>query len=392
MRLEYQSPNGNWYPYSFLQGNNETTTTIGYTNSLSPTNLCVGTTFSHYGLPTGYPNPTAVISSNTAALWSDITGALAHAPMLAKSDPRSIRYNSLIGVINFGNPPMTVNSAGIIGSIWPSPYSTPPPMLPSGFPIPTPTPNPNPATLGDNAPAGTAANPYNEFVPPGQTVSVGDSWRPIMMNRPFRSVGEMGYAFRDQPFRTLSFSVANSPDAGLLDLFSVNDYANSAGTRGGVVNLNSRQAPALAGVLTSTITREDTPRNNAGTSPSPSPLGSPSANNAATSLVLSTTSAPLVNRGGLTNLIANLPDTTGVGPSTPKTQRESIARALGEVDQTRTWNLLIDVIAQSGRYPPNATSLQNGFVVNGEQRYWVHVAIDRFTGQVIDKQIEVVNE
>jgi hypothetical protein len=55
------------------------------------------------------------------------------------------------------------------------------------------------------------------------------------------------------------------------------------------------------------------------------------------------------------------------------------------------------VIAQSGRYPPGATSLQNGFVVEGEQRYWIHqpvpgfgaadVAIDRFTGQVIDKQI-----
>jgi hypothetical protein len=42
------------------------------------------------------------------------------------------------------------------------------------------------------------------------------------------------------------------------------------------------------------------------------------------------------------------------------------------------------------------------FVVEAEQHYWVHpplprlraagVAIDRFTGQVIDKQIEVVNE
>jgi hypothetical protein len=49
-------------------------------------------------------------------------------------------------------------------------------------------------------------------------------------------------------------------------------------------------------------------------------------------------------------------------------------------------------IRASGRYKPNATSLQNDFVVQGEQRYWVHVAIDRFTGQVIDKQIEVVNE
>jgi hypothetical protein len=31
-------------------------------------------------------------------------------------------------------------------------------------------------------------------------------------------------------------------------------------------------------------------------------------------------------------------------------------------------------------------------MAEGEQPYWVHVAIDRFTGRVIDKQIEVVNE
>jgi hypothetical protein len=59
--------------------------------------------------------------------------------------------------------------------------------------------------------------------------------------------------------------------------------------------------------------------------------------------------------------------------------------------QTRTWNLLIDVVAQSGRYPSNASTLA-GFLVEGEQHYRVHVTIDRFTGQVIDKQIEVVNE
>jgi hypothetical protein len=93
----------------------------------------------------------------------------------------------------------------------------------------------------------------------------------------------------------------------------------------------------------------------------------------------------------LATLIANLPDTTGLGPSQPKTERESIARALGEAVQTRTWNLMLDVIAQSGRYAPGETDLKK-FIVEGEQRYWVHVAIDRFTGQVIDKQVEVVNE
>jgi len=66
-------------------------------------------------------------------------------------------------------------------------------------------------------------------------------------------------------------------------------------------------------------------------------------------------------------------------------------RAFSDAGQTRTWNLLIDLVAQSGGYPTGSNALSN-FNVQGEQHYWVHVAIDRFTGQVIDKQIEVVNE
>ena len=377
--LDYQSPNGNWYSYSFLQGNNATSTWI----SPDPTKpLTIATSFSQYFLNTT-PGALPTIANTgtlTVTRWDQATGgiaAVAQAPMFAKADPRSIRYNSMIGVVN-----VAANSAGISASIWPNPYTAPPSMSPSGYPTPTPTPNTNPATLGDNAPAGNAANPYNE--------TSGDTWRPVMMNRPFRSVGEMGYAFRDQPFRTLSFSSVNSPDVGLLDLFTTNNYSDPSGMRGGVVNLNSRQAPALGAVLTNTVRREDTPRTSgAAPSPSPSPLASSSANSVATSLVSSTSTTPLVNRGGLAALIGS---ETGLGPTVPKTQRESTARGLGEVVQTRTWNLLIDVIAQTGRYPPNSSNLQNGFVVNGEQRYWVHVAIDRFTNQVIDKQIEVVNE
>jgi hypothetical protein len=377
MTMDYQSPNGTWYSYSFLQGNNATNTWI----TANPNPLYVATNYSTYGTPSG--NPTIVNNGTTTrTLWNSATGgvaALAKAPMFGKADARSIRYNSVIGWITLPS-----NTAGIIGSIWPS-----------GTSAPTMQPDANPAgysqAKGDNAPAasaGVTSNPYDQ--------TNGDAVRPAMMNRPFRSVGEMGYAFRDQPFRTLSFSWAPTspnPDAALLDLFSVNDYTDSSGTRGGVVSLNSRQAPALAGVLAGTATRENTPRGT-GTAPLPTPvpLAVTAATPAATRLTLSTISNPLVNRAGLADVIANLPDTTGLGPSIAKTEREAVARALGEAVQTRTWNLLIDVIAQAGRYPPNATSLQKGFVVNGEQRYWVHVAIDRFTGRVIDKQIEVVNE
>jgi hypothetical protein len=53
--------------------------------------------------------------------------------------------------------------------------------------------------------------------------------------------------------------------------------------------------------------------------------------------------------------------------------------------------LTIAVIAQSGRYAPGATDLTK-FMVEGEQRYWGHVAIDRFTGEIIDQQLEAVYE
>jgi hypothetical protein len=71
--------------------------------------------------------------------------------------------------------------------------------------------------------------------------------------------------------------------------------------------------------------------------------------------------------------------------------QEVVARSLTDTCQTRTWNLMIDVIAQSGRYPLTATSLSQ-FVVEGEKRYWMHIAIDRFTGEVIDQQLEAVYE
>ena len=106
--------------------------------------LTIGTGYSEYGInlslppsPSALPtaiNLGAVLPIGTPTPWNDVTGALAHAPMFAKADPRSIRYNSMIGVVNVTNPPLSFNSAGVIGSIWPSPYATPPPMSPSAFP------------------------------------------------------------------------------------------------------------------------------------------------------------------------------------------------------------------------------------------------------------------
>src|SRR5207249_7678102 len=116
--------------------------------------------------------PTVVnVTNGVATVWDMTT--LSQAPMFAKGDPRSIRYNSQIGVVNvpLPNPAPTPSpvptpwAAGVIGSIWPNSYATPPAMWTTTSPGPTPNPNPNPATYalsaGDYLASG--ANPYNEI-------------------------------------------------------------------------------------------------------------------------------------------------------------------------------------------------------------------------------------
>ena len=83
-------------------------------------------------------------------------------------------------------------------------------------------------------------------------------------------------------------------------------------------------------------------------------------------------------------------------PQSVKARREVVARAVSSVSQTRVWNLLIDLVAQTGHYPPNAQGLDD-FIVEGEKRYWLHVAIDRFEGsgaavKVLGQQLEEVTE
>src|SRR5207245_1518580 len=116
-------------------------------------------------------------------------------------------------------------------------------------------------------------------------------------------------------------------------------------------------------------------------------------------LVNATSAAPMQNKSELitrANLPTTILPTAANDNQSVKARREVVARAASSVSQTRVWNLVIDVVAQTGRYKPNAQpnaqGLREDFIVEGEQHYWVHVAIDRFTGQVLDKQIEVVNE
>ncbi len=214
--------------------------------------------------------------------------------------------------------------------------------------------------------------------------------RPVMLNRLFQSVGELGYVYRDLPWKTIDFwsvgsaGIGGSADAGLLDLFTALDQTGASNNVvAGKINLNTRRPEVLAAMLSGTAVRElDTTQN----------MSQTSALAVANDLVSFTTQTPLLSKADLVSLfLASKMTQFDVNYLARKTEREAIVRALAEAGQTRTWNLLIDIVAQTGKYPPSATDL-NQFNVEGERRYWLHVAIDRYTGRIIDSQLEPVYE
>jgi len=226
--------------------------------------------------------------------------------------------------------------------------------------------------------------------------------RPLILNRPFRSVAEMGYASRDMPWKHLDFFTSESGDTALLDLFCINPPPKS-GVRAGVIDLNTRQPSVLAAALSGAVRREE-------------PGGSPSEVADATGPILtdadaaalsaslislttdtSTDHGPLLSRGDLVSRWLGDTDFVPIGEGVTtlddriKRRREAPIRALSDIGSTRTWNLLIDIVAQSGKYSATSTNL-NQFIVEGERRYWWHIALDRYTGKIVDQYLETVIE
>jgi hypothetical protein len=277
--------------------------------------------------------------------------------------------------------------------------------------------------------------------------------RSIILNRAFRSVAEMSYAFRGTPWKNIDFFTPESGDAALLDTFCLTEPPSNA-LVAGKVDLNTRQIPVLQAIIAGAYRDEI---NNLTSPFAPSyllpNLTATEAKNVATTLETITSDTTHAWRGPLDNMawlvghyIPTTPVTsdtdfytytpltvvagqyngntsvtyagltsaldctsfngtanhvypntvnsawTGSGaPLTPVIQRfrESAIRPLASAGQVRVWNLLIDVVAQTGRYPKTATGLDQ-FWVDGQTRVWLHVAIDRYTGQVLDKQVEIV--
>ena len=399
---------------------------------------------------TNAPLPVRDSGSTTGAPQAFSVGQLTLSPpaVYMKADPRATRF----GIFQMDTV-LTTTKSRIVLPLWPSGNG----VVPNGFggsvgtSFPAPVEHaPNrfsgvayyPATFAVNGPVDARDNATTTYADndgiirpadakyPGGATTTGAStpyyydpsnpttsivYHPIMLNRPFRNVAELGYVFRDLPWKTLDFFTDKSADAGLLDIFTINDGPPGVGIGGlgvtsmaqptitaGSLNLNSLYldpndstlAPVGPPIVAGAIWDEISNSTGSGT-------GAQSAQTITKNIVNATSATPMQNKSELItrvdpNTNAKLVETilppAANDNQAVKARREVVARTMSSTSQTRVWNVLIDVIAQSGHYKPNANNLQNDFIVEGEQHYWVHVAIDRFTGQVIDKQIEVVNE
>jgi hypothetical protein len=262
--------------------------------------------------------------------------------------------------------------------------------VPIGSPSDTATPSPK--------------NPYNWITNDGTptgTKKTPPTFTPIVLNHGFSTVGDMGYGLKTANlFTPVDFhtypQVAGSIDAPLLDFFSYNPVDHNY-PRVAITNLNTKNKEVIAAILQSAL-KKDIDVVNPPTFPI---VASSEATNAAQAIVSATATQPALNRADivrLANAAASAISFTGSSPEETDKGKETMARALSETTQTRTWNLLIDVIAQTGRYTPGTPDLTDPskFIVQGEKRYWLHIALGRdlVNGavDVLGTQLEEVTE
>ena len=360
--LDYQDTDGTWVTYSALESIN------------------------HNGFGTGY---------NVQYCY------------FAKPDPRTQRFGSFGSQTGNANPDR--NGPGTWNFVGGGSDAVPPP---SG----------QMATLWDVTPrgqvtcawtqfngrgsSGTATNPVGitenkdgsvfRYSDPDGVIRWGDSGfgangmlsnqqatRPIVLNRPFRSVGEMGYAFRDQPWKSIDFFSERSGDSALLDVFCISESPDDA-IVANRVSLNSASDQVLKAMMSEGL-RRDAGGSNL-TSNSVDLLSDSEVTTVIQAIRSARTTAPFLNRSELVSRVM------GALPANNdsfkiKRQREAVIRALADMVETNNWNFMIDVIAQSGRMRPGGTASAD-FIPEGERRRWHFVSIDRSTAKVLDEHGE----
>jgi hypothetical protein len=238
----------------------------------------------------------------------------------------------------------------------------------------------------------------------------GDSiaGRPVILNHEFRTVAELAYSFRGTPWRDIDFLSATSPDAGLLDVFCLYEDPDEekltvdevrkrpAQVVAGRVNLNAAGREVIAALISGTA-RDEGNYISAEDAPTLAQMLVNSIRSEATKAgpILSKSelvSRPSTGSTAATSLITAISDKFAKPEDRSiNDRREAVARALSDGTTVRSWNFTLDLVAQSGQFAATATSLKE-FQASAERHFWVHFAVDRITGRLLDVQWEVVKQ
>jgi hypothetical protein len=279
---------------------------------------------------------------------------------------------------------------------------------PSPWPWPGATPRPTHTTIIQYDHGGVSAfalgwerqetnDPHGPLGKPTPTPGA----TPIVIDHAFTTTAELGYGLdTENGFTPLDLHTSGTNQSALLDFFTYNPVDHSF-PRLGIVNLNTKNPPVLAAILGKALKRDV----DVAPTPNPLPTVAPSEAMAAAQAIVTetwTNNRPALNRQDIARLTSvaasQISSSFSVSQEETDKCKETIARALSELGQARTWNLFIDVIAQTGRYSPDATNINqaNKFMVEGEKRYWLHIALGRdlVSGQVdvLGTQLEEVVE
>lgn len=240
--------------------------------------------------------------------------------------------------------------------------------------------------------------------------------RPVVLNRPFRSVGELAYAFRDVPWKNLDLSLPESGDSGLLDVFCVYESeeppAGEPPLDSSKVNINTCSVPVLKAILSGAakMLGSEGPSTVAG-----DPLTESQITNLAERIdkYRSTSGSPATSKTGVNGPLRSRAELVGrlfdgsngktaqfvglqasefMGGSADDTHLpervSAVTRAMADVSTTRTWNLMADLVVQTG----TARESLEKFRVQSESRWWMFISIDRFTGEILSRSFERVIE
>ena len=219
----------------------------------------------------------------------------------------------------------------------------------------------------------------------------------VLLNRRFENVGEFGYAYNPASTTGRARPWISRLRQVMTGRCSISLLITRQADRAGIVNLNTRNGPVLASIIRGACYMIPAPRICRQTRPY---LVSQADALAAGQAIVQETTSTTAGRGpALTRAdVARLAAAAAAAVprfSQPRSEaKQTIARALAEVGQARTWNLMIDVIAQTGNYAPGTPDLTDPtkFIVQGEKRYWLHIALDRDDGTVLGHQLEEVTE